>query len=126
MNRPLLGLLIGTLLGALDGSTAFFSAPELRAQLAGIVMGSTFKGVVAGLVTGVIVRKTGSLPFGALIGTIVAFVLALPIAILNAQHYSNASYFWKIILPPTLLGAFLGYATVRYGRAAVVPGPGGP
>lgn len=119
MNRPLLGLMLGTVLGALDGGTAFFSAPELRSELSGIVMGSTMKGVIAGLATGIVVRKTRSLPLGALTGMLVAFLLALPIAHLNAQHYGNMSYYWKIILPPTVMGAFVGFATVRYGRAAV-------
>ena len=116
MNRPLLGLLLGTGLGALDGSTAFFSAPELRHELTGIVLGSTMKGVVVGLVTGLVVRKMGSLAMGALAGLIVAFVLAAPIAHMNAQHYGNLSYYWKIILPGAVTGLFVGYATVRYGR----------
>jgi hypothetical protein len=118
MNRPLLGLLVGGVLGVLDGTTAFFSAPELRGELAGIIMGSSIKGLVAGLVTGLIVRKMGSLPLGAVVGVVVGFLLAIPIAYLNATYYQNASYYWKIILPPTLMGAFVGYLTMRYGRPA--------
>jgi hypothetical protein len=119
MNRPLLGLIIGGVLGVLDGCTAFFSAPELRSELAGIIMGSSFKGLLAGLVTGLIVRKMGSLALGAAVGVLVGFALAIPIAYLNATHYANTSYYWKIILPPTLLGAFVGYLTMRYGRPSV-------
>ncbi len=119
MNRPLLGLLVGGILGVLDGSTAFLSAPELRAEIAGIVMGSSAKGLVAGLVTGLIVRKMGSLPLGAVVGVVVGFLLAIPIAYMNATFYENISYYWKIILPPTLMGAFVGYLTMRYGKPAV-------
>ncbi len=118
MNRPLLGLLVGGILGILDGSTAFLSAPELRPELAGIVMGSSAKGLVAGLVTGLIVRKMGSLPLGAVVGVVVGFLLAIPIAYMNATFYENMSYYWKIILPPTLMGAFVGYLTMRYGKPA--------
>ncbi len=118
MNRPLLGLLVGGILGVLDGSTAFLSAPELRSELAGIVMGSSMKGLVAGLVTGLIVRRMGSLPLGAVVGVVVGFLLAIPIAYLNATYYENISYYWKIVLPPTLMGAFVGYLTMRYGRPA--------
>ncbi len=118
MNRPLLGLLVGGVLGVLDGSTAFFSAPELRAEIAGIIMGSSVKGLVAGLVTGFIVRRMGSLSVGVIVGIVVGFLLAIPVAYLNATYYENVSYYWKIILPPTLLGAFVGYLTLRYGRAA--------
>ena len=118
MNRPLLGLLVGGVLGVLDGSTAFFSAPELRAEIAGIIMGSSVKGLVAGLVTGFIVRRMGSLSVGVIVGIVVGFLLATPVAYLNATYYENVSYYWKIILPPTLLGAFVGYLTLRYGRAS--------
>ena len=123
MNRPLLGLLVGGILGVLDGGTAFLSAPELRSELAGIVMGSTMKGLVAGLVTGLIVRRMGSLPLGAVVGVVVGFLLAIPVAYMNATYYDNLSYYWKIVLPPTLMGAFVGYLTMRYGRPATRQAP---
>ena len=119
MNRPLLGLLLGGALGALDGSTAYFSAPELRTEVMGIVMGSAFKGLITGIVTGLIVRKFGSFPMGALTGLLVALALTIPIAHMNAQHYGNMSYYLKIILPGALTGVFVGYLTVRYGKRAV-------
>jgi hypothetical protein len=40
---------------------------------------------------------------------------------MNAQHYGNMSYYWKIILPGMVTGFFVGYATVRYGRPAGAP-----
>lgn len=126
MNRPLTGLLLGLLLGALDGGTAWFSAPELRPEFMGILMGSTFKGVIAGLVVGFVTRRTGSLRKGVVVGVLVGFALALPIAYLNATHYGNTSYWWKILLPPTVLGAFVGYGTVRFGRPRRVVGEVGP
>ena len=43
MNKVLLGVVLGAILGAVDGMTAWFT-PEVRAQLAGIVVGSTVKG----------------------------------------------------------------------------------
>jgi hypothetical protein len=118
MNRPLLAIVLGTVLGALDGSTAFVTAPELRAELGGIIAGSCMKGVLVGLITGFAVRKVGSLGKGLLIGAVVAIALAIPIAIMNANYYENQSYYWKIILPGALAGAMVGYATVRYGRRA--------
>jgi hypothetical protein len=116
VNKPLLGLILGGLLGLFDGSTAFFSAPELRPELAGIVMGSAGKGLVVGLVTGFVARKLRSLRTGILVGLGVALVFTIPIAIQNAHYYDNDSYYWKIILPGALTGALVGYATVRYGR----------
>lgn len=118
MNRPLLAVLLGIILGALDGSTAWFTAPELRAEVGTIIMGSCTKGLLVGLVTGLVVRKTGSLGRGAIVGTIVAVALTIPVAIMNVRYYQNSSYYWKIILPGALAGLVVGYATVRYGRGA--------
>jgi hypothetical protein len=116
MNRPLLGVLLGTLLGALDGSTAWFTAPELRPEVAGIILGSCSKVLLVGLITGIVVRKAGSLGRGLLVGALVAPALAIPIAIKNVNYYGNQRYYWKIILPGAITGMIVGYATVRYGR----------
>ena len=48
MNKILLGLLLGTVLGAIDGLSAWFT-PAVRAQIVGIVVGSTIKGLIAGV-----------------------------------------------------------------------------
>jgi hypothetical protein len=118
VNRPLLGLLLGAVIGLLDGSTAFFTAPEMRAELPGIVVGSAFKGLLGGLITGLVVRRTGSLPFGVVVGLVAALAFAIPIAYMNVTHYHDPSIYWKIILPGSLTGMIVGYGTVRYGRPA--------
>jgi hypothetical protein len=51
MNKVLLGLLLGAILGAIDGTTAWFT-PAARAQIAGIIIGSTIKGIIAGILIG--------------------------------------------------------------------------
>jgi len=118
MNKPLLGLILGVVLGAMDGLTAFWTAPELRAGLAGIVMWSSVKGLVVGLVAGIIARKLVSPRTGVLMGLGVALLFTVPIAIMNVNYYENTSYYWKIILPGALTGMIVGYATVRHGHAA--------
>lgn len=42
-------------------------------------------------------------------GTTVAFVAAMP-------QPSGEHYYWQIILPGSVLGVIVGYATQRYGR----------
>ena len=73
--------------------------------------------------TGLIVRRMGSLPLGAVVGVVVGFLLAIPVAYMNATYYDNLSYYWKIVLPPTLMGAFVGSLTMRYGRPATRQAP---
>ena len=48
MNKVVLGLLVGGLLGIFDGLTAWFT-PDVRAQLLGNLIGSTVKGLTAGI-----------------------------------------------------------------------------
>jgi hypothetical protein len=45
MNKVVLGMLVGGVLGIFDGLTAWFT-PEARSQMVGIVTGSTIKGLV--------------------------------------------------------------------------------
>ena len=49
MNRPLLGLMVGAGLGVLDGLSALVSSPEVSEGIAGIVVGSAGKGLLAAL-----------------------------------------------------------------------------
>lgn len=53
MSRPLLGLWVGAFLRVLDGLSAWLSA-EARPMMLAIVVGSTVKGVVTGLLAGLI------------------------------------------------------------------------
>ena len=114
MNKILLGLLLGAVLGAIDGASAWFT-PAVRAQLAGIIIGSTIKGIIAGVAIGFFARKVHSLALGILFGLAVGFVLAFIVA--QMQH----GYYFEIILPGSIVGIIVGYATQRYGAASVVP-----
>jgi hypothetical protein len=113
MNKILLGLLVGAVLGALDGGTAWFT-PAARSQMAGIIIGSTFKGLLAGVAAGIFARKVNSVPLGILFGLGVGFVLAFLVA------YMQHGYYFEIILPGSLVGMIVGYATQRYGMSPAV------
>jgi hypothetical protein len=108
MNRIVIGILVGGALGVLDGLTAWFT-PEVRPMLAGIVAGSTFKGLLAGVIIGLFARKVQSLGAVLIFGTCVGGLFALGIAMLQGGHY------FAIILPGSLVGLLTGYATARYG-----------
>ncbi len=111
MNKPIFGLLLGGCLGILDGLTAWFT-PAVRSQLAGIVLGSTFKGLIAGLIIGLVARKVKSLPIGILVGLAVGMFLAYLVASLNAADGKH--YYFAIMLPGSLVGLIVGYATQKY------------
>lgn len=114
MNKPVYGMLLGGVLGALDGLSALISAPETAPGIAGIVAGSTFKGVIAGVAIGFFARKVKSLPLGILFGLGVGAILAYAIVALQRMDPNAPQYFWSIMLPGSLVGVIVGYATQRY------------
>ena len=113
MNKPVFGLVLGGILGIFDGLSALLSSPEVSSQIVGIVIGSTFKGLIAGVLVGWFAKKVNSLPLGILFGLIVGAALALPIAIMNSSALHH-NYYWQIMLPGSVVGLIVGYATQRY------------
>jgi hypothetical protein len=113
MSKPVLGLVLGGVLGIFDGLTAWFE-PAVRDQLAMIVVGSTIKGLIAGILIGFFAKKFNSLPLGIVFGLAVGLLLAFAVAAMpdeNGQHY-----YFQIMLPGSILGMVVGFATQKYGR----------
>jgi hypothetical protein len=112
MSKPVIGILLGAILGAIDGLTAWFT-PAVRDQLGGIVVGSTIKGIIAGVAIGFFARKYHSLPIGILFGVLVGAFLAFLVALMQGGYY------FEIVLPGTMVGLIVGFATQRYGKTTV-------
>jgi hypothetical protein len=115
MNKPVLGMVIGGVLGVFDGLSSLISAPEVAPQIMTIVAGSTVKGIIAGVLIGFFARKVKSLPLGILFGLAIGLLLAYAIAAMPNPDGSH--YYWEIMLPGSILGMIVGYATQRYGTA---------
>ena len=113
MSKPLIGILVGAVLGAFDGLTAWFT-PEVRDQLAGIVVSSTIKGIIAGVAIGFFAKKFHSLPLGLLFGLSIGAFLAYLTA-----RFAVGGYYFEIMLPGSLVGLIVGFATQKYGRTPV-------
>ena len=112
MSKLLIGVILGAVLGVIDGLTALLTPdPEVKNAIGGIVVGSTIKGIIAGIAIGFFAKKFHSLPIGILFGTIVGALLALPIALLQGKYYL------EIIIPGTLVGLIVGFATQKYGKS---------
>jgi hypothetical protein len=113
MSKVILGMIVGGVLGIFDGLSALISAPETAPQIVGIVVGSTFKGLVAGLIIGYFARRVHSVPLGLAFGALVGFILAFIIARLNAA--AGEDYYWQIVLPGTVLGLILTFQRFEEG-----------
>ena len=117
MNKPLVGLLIGAVLGAIDGASAWLYGKEIQEQIVGIVIGSTCKGLITGVVAGLFARKVGSVPLGILFGLVVGLGLSYAVATMPDAYGKH--YYWQIMLPGAVLGAIVGFATQKYGRGPI-------
>jgi hypothetical protein len=114
MSKWLLGLLLGAVLGAIDGWSAILSAPEVAPQLMGIIIGSTVKSMIVGVIAGVFARKINNLPLGLLVGGLAGLALAYAVAAMGDENGKH--YYFEIMLPGTLVGLMLGWATQKFGR----------
>lgn len=110
-NKVVIGLALGAILGIFDGLTAWFT-PEARIKLAGILVGSCFKGLLTGLAAGFFARKVHNVPLGILAGLIVGMALSAAVAVNEGSHY------FEIILPGSILGVIVGFATQKLPRPA--------
>jgi hypothetical protein len=112
MNKVVYGLILGGILGIFDGLTSWFT-PAVRSQLLTIVIGSTIKGIIAGVLIGFFARKVNSLPLGILFGLGVGLLLAFIVA------YMQKGYYFEIMLPGGLVGLIVGYATQKYSSSGL-------
>jgi hypothetical protein len=116
MKKPVFGMLLGGLLGIPDGLSALVSAgddPNVRAGIVGIVIGSTVKGLITGLLIGWFARKTSSLPLAIVFGMAVGLALAFCVSLLQVAG-GQPAYYWQIMTPGAILGIIVGYATFNH------------
>ena len=111
MSKPVFGLILGGILGIFDGLTAWFE-PAVRSQLLMIVVGSTIKGLVAGLAIGFFSKKVDNLTLGVVAGLAIGLLLAWGVAAMPDE--SGNHYYLQIMLPGAIVGAIVGYATQKY------------
>jgi hypothetical protein len=113
MRKVGLAMVLGAVLGAFDGLTAWFE-PAVRDQLGTIVMLSSLKSVVAGLLIGLLALavkgRTALAAIGLGIGLLLAYLVAMQPDPTTGEHY-----YVQIMVPGAIVGLLVGYATARYG-----------
>jgi hypothetical protein len=113
MKKIGLAMLLGAILGAFDGLTAWFE-PSVRDQIGTIVMLSSLKSVIVGLLVGIaafFVKKPIAL---ALLGLAAGLLLAYLVA-MSPDPKTGEHYYAQIMIPGAIVGLIVGYATARYG-----------
>jgi hypothetical protein len=113
MKKPIVGLLAGLILGLLDGATAWFT-PAVRDFMASILMGSSFKGMVVGLLSGWFALKVKSVPMGVALGAGLGLLFAYFVA--AAPSETGEHYYLQIMLPGFITGGIIGFLTQVKGQ----------
>ena len=114
MNKIVVGLVSGLVLGAIDGATAWFT-PEVRSMMTSIMVGSSFKGMLVGVLSGWFARKVQSMKWGIAMGAGLGLLFAYLVAAMpseNGQHY-----YLEIMLPGFVVGGIIGFLTQKVGGA---------
>lgn len=113
MSKPIFGLLLGGILGIFDGLSALISAPAVAPDIVGIVIGSTLKGLIAGVLIGWFSKKVDSLPLALAFGLLVGAALA-GLVVWAQVAAGEPAYVWEIVLPGSIVGLIVGFATQRW------------
>ena len=112
MSKPLFGLVLGGVLGIFDGLTALFT-PAVRSQIVMIVIGSMFKGLIAG-VADRMVRPEGRTRCRSASSSAGSVGLLLAWLVASMPQPDGKHYYFEIMLPGAIVGLIVGYATQRY------------
>ena len=115
MNKIWVGVIFGIALGFLDGATAWFY-PETRPVIGGILVGSSFKGMLVGVLSGWFGRKVNSVKWGVVLGAGLGLLFAFGVAYMDAQ--AGTPHYLEIMLPGFVVGAMIGFLTQRLGARA--------
>lgn len=101
-------------MGFVDGLTAWFT-PAVRPMLMSILIGSTFKGLIVGVICGTVARKARSVPLGIGLGAVLGLLFAWAVASMPSE--TGEHYYVEIMVPGFIVGALTGFLTQRLGAA---------
>ncbi len=119
MNKPVVGIVAGAILGAIDGATAWFT-PAVRDQVTMIMAASSVKGMIVGVLSGLIARKVNSNPIGIASGAALGLFFAYIVAAMPSE--TGEHYYLQIMLPGFVVGAITGFLTQRLGTQTQLQG----
>jgi hypothetical protein len=114
VKKTTIGLVTGGILGILDGLSAWLS-PDARPFMTQIVVGSTIKGLVTGIIVGYVAQRTQSMMLGVGAGLLVG--LALSFAAAATSGMPGDPHYFEIMLPGALVGVIAGIVSVKYGQS---------
>ena len=113
-NKIVIGLLVGLVLGAIDGATSWFY-PEARSLMASIMVGSSIKGMLVGIVSGWFARRVQSMKWGIIVSAGVGLLFAFLVAATDTVNGRHP--YLEIMFPGFVVGAIIGFLTQKMGAS---------
>jgi hypothetical protein len=110
ISRVLFGLILGGFLGLIDSFCEFLSR-NLAAKMFDVLLASTGKGLLCGLIIGLVNFRQRSPLVSVLTGMAIAAGLTYLVVLRTGKELQ-----WSVLLPGTLLGLVVGFATQSFGR----------
>jgi uncharacterized membrane protein YeaQ/YmgE (transglycosylase-associated protein family) len=87
-------------------------------MMAGIMVGSTIKGMLVGLLSGWFARKVDSVQWGIVLGSVLGLAFAYGVAAMPSE--TGQHYYLEIMLPGFVVGAIVGFLTQKMGTPVPV------
>ena len=112
-NKIVVGVVFGLILGAIDGASAWFY-PSVRPAIVGIIIGSSVKSMMVGVLAGWYALKVDSVPKGIILGSVLGLLFAYAVAAMQKDNYL------EIMAPGFVVGAIIGLLTQRMGTPVAV------
>ncbi len=114
MGKLMLGMIVGSVLGLVDGLLTFFNPEAVESgMMPMIIIGSTIKGFVTGAAIGWLSKQYRSYVVGLGGGVAIGLVLSLLVALMPDPEGNH--HYVEIMLPGAILGAVAGFVCQRWG-----------
>lgn len=120
MSKLKLAIVVGTVLGLIDGLLTFFHPEAVESgMMPMIITGSTLKGLVTGALIGYLATKFRSLLIGLTSGLGIGLLLSFLVALMPDPEGNY--HFFEIMLPGAVLGVVVGFVAYRWGTVPERP-----
>jgi len=122
MSKLQLAIVVGTVLGLIDGLLTFFNPEAVESgMMPMIITGSTLKGLVTGALIGYLATKFRSLLIGLSSGLGIGLLLSFLVALMPDPEGDH--HYFEIMLPGAILGVVVGFVAYRWGTVPKRPAP---
>ena len=106
---------LGQQIDLVNGEIGLHATPTVVKDV--VLVGSSFKGMLVGLLSGWFARKVQSTGWGIVVGSSLGLLFAFLVAVMDASK--GKPHYLEIMLPGFIVGAIVGFLTQKMGTPAM-------